>query len=298
MPDEEISAVRTAIVEVLSEAPGQRLLGAVLGNKFRTKMGRTIKDYGYRTLSDFVRENMAAEVTEIASGSNATFQLAEGMAASANPASKRPAKDAILPNADFLRIWKSPRSPYKLAIRKSDGEMRAILMKDQPNDDEIAVESPSSEEQKAIGSSFLEGHIPEEQRESFRSKLNEPNILWWKEWDTLFSEHLLPGAKAKWLKFRENRLLDLLDGALIEGGLAKEVLQYTRATILRPRNAGRAHRPADSTPVVALAGGYVPAPERTFRHTVFAALGQLSDDELRRVWLPVGVVYDILRRDR
>lgn len=297
MRDEEISAIRAAIVEVLRDAPEQRLLGADLGNRFRVKTGQTIRQYGYRTLSDFVREYMATEVSETARGSNAAFQLSEGVAASTNSAPDVQLKGAELPQADLLRIWKSPRSPYKLAVRKIDGEARAISINGQPNDDEVAVVSPSPEAQKAIGSSFLEGQIPEEHRELFRSKLNEPNCLWWKEWDTLFSKYL-PGVKARWLGFREGSLLDLLDVALNEGGLADEARKNVRAMMRRSRNSGPALRRAESTPVVALAGGHGAAQERTFRHSVFAALEQLSDEELRRVWLPVGLVYDILRRDR
>jgi hypothetical protein len=290
MPDEGVAAVRSAIIQVLRDAPEQRLQGAVLGNRFRSKTGRPLKDYGYKTLSDFVKENMLEKVSVEHGGVDLIFQLTEAGASSPRGETDVQPSDQGASATNLFRLWKSPRSRYKLAVRKSDGTARELSPTAAPNDNEIVLALPSAEQHMEIARRFLSEHVPEEHREEFASKIDPQNAFWWKDWDKLFRERL-PDAWGTWLDFRTSRLLNILDDALKEAGLSEDARARALRMVRESRGSGRA-------PLTSKAGDSARAPGRTFRQLVVSAIDRMSDEDLRRLWLPAGVLYDIFRANR
>lgn len=291
MADEEIADLRKTLIKALDGAPDKRLFGAVLGNRLRAEKARTIKDYGFPNLSDFVKRYMASEVSQTVGVSDTIFQLNESATSTPAAGPTAPLLVSGLPNIDLLRVWKSPRSSYAIAVRRSDGTARAVSVQSHSNDDEVVLTPPSSDAHEAIARSFVE-QLPAQHQEEFRSRIDERNPFWWREWETLFNARF-PEERSKWLKFRETHLLDQLDTALKAEGMSEDAVLTARDTVRRSRMTKR------SVASGAPAPGRIPGADGSaFRQAVLATVEQLSDEELRRIWLPAGVLYELLRTQR
>ncbi len=305
MPAEDVASAREAIVKILREHPGHKMSGALLGNRFRDRMsGRAFKDFGVESLSDFVKTHLAEVVVPHGRGPETSFALntpidsqgplneveqstvntiAAVISAETSPISTL--------SGDLLRLWKSPNASYKLAVDKRNGEARAIGPSTQPNEHEVALSPPSVDAHRDIAKKYLESRIAPEHRGEFESKLAEH--LWWLAWDDLF-RNLPRNHRIEWLTFRENALLDLLDDELARLDVPEDARATTRRMVQESRFARKTiqDRASGSTPS---------APRRieeshTLRQVIKAAVEHMSEDDLRKIWLPIGPIFDALRK--
>ncbi|HRI63036.1 MAG TPA: OST-HTH/LOTUS domain-containing protein [Polyangium sp.] len=306
MSSEEIAVARDLIVSLLRKAPARRLSGADLGNLLRERMKHSIKDLGATSLSAFVQQHLHDSVGMDITGLITTFyltdQVPESLATEVNqsdppavptPHPSQPAVAAATAG-DLLRLLKSPNASYRFSVRKSDGATRSISPIMQPDDDEVAIPVPSADHHKQIATKFINELIPDQHREAFRGKLETPS--WWEEWNVLFGQLLPANARLQWLNFRENGLLDIVDEELARQGVSDEARKTARVAIQR----SRIPHPIVRTPAMTESN---PARnpllrEQPLREIVRSVVEHMSDDELRRIWLPVGALVDAIRRNR
>jgi hypothetical protein len=296
MPAEEIDALRREIVKALQGAQGGQMLGALLGSRLRPALGgRTLKEQGYGTLSDFAKRHLAEVVSQDVGASDVVFRLNDSASSPAGAINSSFGSANLLPAApdDLFRIWKSPRFPYRLAVRKSNAAVRALRVGDVADDDEIVVVPPPAETHDAIAKRFIDEHLPEDLRGEFRSKIDERDPLWWRAWDALFNERL-PAGRSQWLRFREDQLFAELDRALTEAGLAEDLRPLVRSAMQRSRAQQHKPRPSDTAPRAPVVAGS--GADAALRNIVHAVIERMSEEELRRIWLPLGLVADALGR--
>jgi hypothetical protein len=291
MSEAEIADLCGAVLQLLREAPGQRLIGAVLGKRLRSLTGRTVKDHGFASLADFVRQHLHGDVSVVAGSADSVFELqsrADAQGAGTSPGhfnvdqSSYPARVT-----DLRKVWKSPRSPLTLRVRLRDGAVSAITRGSPVGEDEVDLVPPSAEDHKAIGRRFLETHVPEERRAPFVQHIEAAEGAWWLAWDPLFRD-MGPSARVDWLRFRDVELFALLDAALRSAGLTEEVARSAREAIDRTRMEARKNIVAQSPARVGSA----------LRQALLMTLEQMSEEDLRRIWVPAGLLHDALQRNR
>lgn len=283
MSESQVAALRDAVLAVLQRAPEQRLLGAMLGNQVRTLIGRTAKDLGFANLGDFVRQNLETEVRVTHGEKDLVFQLEPAGGAAVRPPAL--GSDAQTPTIqpDLRKIWKNPSSPLTLRVRVADGEVRALSQDVPCAEGEVALQSPTADLHKNLGREFLQERMSEEERVPFEEKIASSGP-WWQEWDKLFRAPG-PDLRIDWLRFREKRLMEALEAALREKGLTEGAFRHALDVIHRSRIVPRK---SESMPP---SGG-----RESLRAALISTLQAMSEDELRRVWVPAGLLADALLR--
>lgn len=279
MSGTEPDVFRDALVRSLQAAPGQRLSGADLGNRLRAHTGRTVKELGYPNLAEFVRVQLAGQVSMVQSSADLVFHLTSASAVAPEHV-PMPTSAPPLEVIDLRKVWKSPRGLFTIRVRRSDGSVRSASSSAPPSDDEVELVPPSAEQHRHIGRRFLEANVPEERRQPFAVQLDTNERAWWLGWEQLFRS-TGPNVRQDWLRFREAELMALLDAALRDSGLTEEIRRKAREAIDRTRTRARHDdlRPDDG-----------------LRQALVATLQQMSDEDLRRVWVPAGLLRDALLR--
>jgi hypothetical protein len=289
MQDAEVGHLRDEIVRLLREAEGRPVLGAVLGNRLRSRTGRTVKDLGFLHLRDFVQRHLPDEVKVTQAEFDVAFALASltpGDVAAAGATLGSQVSEELT-NIDLRRVWKNPRGYLTIVVRRTDGAVRAMPRGVSAGEDEVALASPSADDHKLIARGFLEAHVPEDKRTPFAATL-ETAEKWWEEWDPLFQDPG-PNLRKEWLRFREKGLFDRLDKALRDAGLTEDAVANARGAFDRARALSPV-RTRSSLPPPRGAG--------TLRQGLLEAIAHMSEEELRRVWVPAGLLYDALVEKR
>jgi hypothetical protein len=280
------------------------LSGADLGNQFRGKTNQTIKKFGVATLSEFVETQMTGEVTISGAGPETTFSLSPDVRATNAPDDA--SISAILPrlhsmpmesagtlssSSDLLRLWKSPNASYKLAVHRTSGAARALSNTAQPLDDEVVLSPPSAADHRRIAQRYVETHIPGDLRAEFESKLDRHQ--WWIEWDGIFRLQTRM-SRIHWLNFREQELLNLLDAELTNQGITEVARNAARETVHKSRIK---RNPAVSAAPLTPHLNMNDAPSgKTLKQAVISAIEHMEDDDVRRIWLPAGTLFDAFNR--
>jgi hypothetical protein len=95
------------------------------------------------------------------------------------------------------------------------------------------------------------------------------------------------GKHAKtWLDFRFNRLCNLFQERVRSLGASESVVAASLENLKRLKHKeGEISLPSDKTPI-----------SSSMRRVVLHSIGSMSEEDLRHVWLPVGAIFDALRR--
>ncbi len=132
--------ITEAILDFLRQAPQRRLPGALLGNKLQRHFGRSPREIGVGKLVDFVESHLANEVDIQRDGLLVTYSLRDEAAPSAFTHTSTPTSSASSHDPpDLWRIWRSPRSGYRLAVRHDDGSVRALDRDASPTEGETML---------------------------------------------------------------------------------------------------------------------------------------------------------------
>lgn len=284
-----IEGIKNRLRQVLNAAPDGRLMGAVLGNRFRTAEGRAIreigKELGFEDLKAFVKTYMSDEVTIVESESDSIFELidkssiAPEQRGEAKPFSPETSPEEV----QLFRLWRSPRNRFSLAVGRADGAVRVISRHEVVGDDEVKIEPTTAVQHDQIARRFLD-KIPEQHREAFESAIDTEKPRWWEDWNPLFQEHA-PHQRGEWLRFREHALVELLQKTLSSAGLSDTAVSQALQTILRSRRLPNATKPLGTD-------------RRALRDAILATIGVMSDEEISRLWVPAGLFYEALKKGR
>lgn len=278
--------ITEAILDFLRQAPQRRLPGALLGNKLQRHFGRSPREIGVGKLVDFVESHLANEVDIQRDGLLVTYSLRDEAAPSAFTHTSTPTSSASSHDPpDLWRIWRSPRSGYRLAVRHDDGSVRALDRDASPTEGETMLTPPSSDGHIAIAERFVEQQVPEPHRGAFRSRIKRDDPKWWLGWDELFRDLGLAPLRAAWMRTRSEELVALLREAVSTLGVPEAVQQAVVSNIKTTRA-----KPSDTKTE--------PRPRTDLRAALLVTIQRLSEEELRQVWVPAGLLYDAFNSTR
>jgi hypothetical protein len=193
--------------------------------------------------------------------------------------------------------WKAfvgPHGQHQLAVDALTGSLSTCRIADQPPEGTVAVPKLTGDEHRSIAKDFLPS-LPSESRPTFERALRETN--YWQSWNLALKDH--PDVFKEWLRWRREQILRMFGEKLQLLGVPADASMNAINAMgsLKPAltekpadtDINRDLRAKDPVPPTKPAG-------RTLHDLAHAAIDALQEDELRRVWLPLGAVADALRR--
>lgn len=284
MTIQQLDDVAARILELAAETPTKTISGGRLSELLKHQFpGFTLGDYGSRNLRAFIQDKLAGKLTEVGRrGTDIVYGLPEAVPP---PEVRLQPTPAAPVTKDIERVFRSPNAPFELHVNRDSGEIR-VFQKGAPIQDPwLRVRSATPDMLRQIAADFV-SEVPIDYREQLKQTLLDSPTAWWPKFAAYLGEKLL---YSQWLAFRRIRLRSALDTELEGLGVRRgregergsvtreEALEFSRATDLGPEDA----QPADD-----------------LRETVVRIVRDLPLSELRNLRLPVGDLYDALKRRR
>lgn len=263
---EVVAAIRRLVAEA----------GEIQGSKLALALKAVVPDwnaadFGARSLRDFV----ISSVEDVAVAGRSGMDVVYAISAPNKPASIDARPESA---ADPWRAWVSPGSPFALAFHHAGGNAMLIERTASPPDAHIRIEPTSVEEHRAIAREFLD-HLALPRRAALQEIVESPDEQWWRSW---LGELKKLDELASWNTFRHARLLELLVTRLEAAGFDEE----TRRAVAEAVKQSRQRRPSRRNSAQR---------SRTELSVVVAAvIRKMSDEDLRHLKLPIGLVMDVL----
>lgn len=292
---EQIAEARKALVAATEHAgPSRGLKGATAGGIVRNSVleipDLRVKDHGYSTLRDFIAREIP-ELIEIGlSGADPIYGLVSWPPLPT--LSERPINPDL---PDPWRVWVSPSSQRLLGVNRDTGAVRALPSSERPREGEVLLRPLAPAAHRKIAADYLENvDVDPSLKLALTRALENPSADWWREWNSALHGTL---ELSRWFRQRADALEEALKHALGEAGLTNEVSRTAFKLIAEKRShAGTTmsrdgqKRPAESSSVSS------PQSREELLGLLLAIVPQMSEEELRSLRLPVGLVIDTLRR--
>jgi hypothetical protein len=278
----EINDVASFARKLLRDASPNKLRGGQLSVLLKTNFpDLNLLASGFRNLRDFIAKNVP-EVIEVGrAGTDIVYGLREEQQ-SLFPESREAGGEQapgqvslvqqLLDNPKVWRTFASPESPYRLYL-VPPGRLRVLRPADTPEPTWFRVQPISGETLLQIGKDFV-SELSEPQRAPLAKCLTET-----KWWMPFFDAVRDLGLKTRWIIYRRRRIVAEFQRALMD---APPVVIHQEA----PHLVEKLH-----------AAEQPPAPSQTgmlARRVALAAVGRMTEAELRALSLPLGYVMDAL----
>lgn len=256
--------------------------GEILGAKLAMDLKAAVPDWsaanhGARSLRDFIVTHVPGVAVVGRSGMDVVYRPVSSAGESAGAVPTR----AL--SGDAWRTWVSPSSPFALAFNAADGSAIVVKRTDEVPNGHVLVEPATVQEHRAIAGDFL-SRAPESALESLKDIVASPEQHWWRRWLTEMEKL---GQLSAWNAFRHERLRELLKSRLEEAGVAQPVLEAAAGAVAQGRRSRQREARVKE-----------PRNDGGIRALVVSVVGRMSDEELRDLRLPVGLVLDVLNEKK
>jgi hypothetical protein len=198
--------------------------------------------------------------------------------------------------AEAWKAFSNPKVELVTIIDRHSGKIDvAPSSQTEFKDGWISLGKISPEEYRSMAEDFLTRLPPSSGKEQLQNTLKISDF--WPRWSLTLNGLRAEGIFKDWLSFRIQHIADMFEQRLSQLDLSTEVLERARHSFKESRQ-----------PVVRQKADWVREPAKReyvdprqppgFRTVILQSLNSLSDEELRRIWLPVGVLLDVLKRSR
>ncbi len=262
------------------------MLGVHLGSALRGTF-RDFQPFHYRcrNLREFIRVHVPAVAEKGRSGQDVIYTIVS--AEKAENAAKPPSSPTT-PTSDRLptqggydwKAYSNPGYPFVIGANRHSGVLRTFPQGSVPPEPWVIIPKPTSEIHIEIAREFV-STLSEPCRANLEAVLRDP------KWYVRFSATALRnGCSREWQAFRRDKLIERFESSL------RELSISTTAGVLRhspvPMKRLSVHAMAEPAPPI--------GEEARFRDLVRKVILELPLDDLRSLKLPVGVVFDVLKR--
>jgi hypothetical protein len=278
----ESAKIADRVLAIFRELPNRPILGSILGLQIKTHFPDfDPAAYGCRNLRHFLQLHLSQIEETGRRGQDVEYALKPaGSTVQPSPvydAAEAPKAGTTVAPTPPIRhdLWKtfvSPSGAYQMYVdpnqhnfqilRRGETAPLAPWVKVSPCPEEVHID---------IAREFLQHVSDPEHRRELESVLGSG--IWWVEFLRITR---LRGLDKDWVKFRRLRLSQELERTLSAIGVpfSAAAEAWPRATLRTPMR--------------------MPLPDEQMRSALQRAVGRLSQEELRRIWLPVGIVIDEL----
>jgi hypothetical protein len=188
----------------------------------------------------------------------------------------------------FWRAFSNPNTVYTVVLNKITGEL-SLKKNDEPvREPFIRVEKVSREEYRQIAWDFLP-QLDEAQRIEFRQSLSLDDF--WPHWSALINKYKKEGVLDTWLQWRTERIRTIFENRLKLADVTSTVTEQAVNQLTQPPKK----RPLSHQARATRDDIEKNIDEDQLRKIIHTAIDKLSLEELRRIWLPLGIITDILK---
>jgi hypothetical protein len=262
--------------------------GSCLGKAVTERFPDLRGDPEYSRLSRFIRDHCANRIVPVGSRGKDDIYKYVPEGGTASPIAK------VRKQPSVWDVFQRPGAEGRLTINKLTGEVRISLQEEDSSDTFAPVASVNPEEHRAIAVDFLE-KVVEASRAELQAALAQEN--YWSRWSKVLDRVAV--HKQAWNEFRSKRLCELFGKRLRDHGLAEKVIATSMQQLVlgkkekanRTKNGGVLSPPSGRRVTV----GESKLSPADLRAVIRTAIETMSEDELRRLSLPLGDVLDALR---
>lgn len=288
---DQAQEISSKIVQLIREAPGGTILGVRLGASLRAFFP-TFHPYAYRcrNLRQFVQTYVPAVSEKGRSGADVIYTIADGPVGNTAYIPQRTSPpDPTEQEQEYVGLpmssynWKAysnPGHPFVVAANRETGALQALPQGSNPPPPWIILPKPTAEFHAEIANEFASS-LAEPSRTSLRALLRDPK--WFLRFTGIATKE---GLGTKWAAFRRRKLIERLNSSLRESAIPS--IPRVSRTFETPSQV-----PAKRVAGTGVATG---SEEVAFRDLVCKVVSELPLSELRSLKLPVGVVFDALKR--
>ena len=276
------------IIETAQKRP--TTLGSHLGAELIKAFPELRGNPAYPGLKRFIQTNCAGRVVRVGDhGGDDVYQcVAEGDAPP--PAAVPP----TIPTA--WDVFQRPGAEGRLAVNPATGELRVALNEQASLGDFAVIASVTPAEHRTIAQGFVEKVDPVSRLE-LEQALAQEN--YWPHWSRLVNQKGV--YKQDWVTFRFERLCEVFRARLRAHGMNDALIGTGMEHLLqekRERERPLKEIAASLTSARSPLSGRKQPSSADIRAMVHAAVDSMGENELRRLWLPLGDVLDALRLPR
>jgi hypothetical protein len=192
---------------------------------------------------------------------------------------------------DLWKAFSNPNYQSVIAINKGTGDMLVVAPDAELQAELTPVPKVTDEEHRAIARGF----VPQSNvyiRQKLASVLDHQH--YWNEWNKVINAQR-DGTYRTWIEWRGQQILNLfqrrLESAHLPDELIKAFVRRMSTKLYRNKSTsaslGEHTSPTDVSPSLA-----------HLRELVHAAVDLMSEEELRQIKIPVGVVVDVTGKQR
>lgn len=236
---------------------------------------------GVRNLREFISRYVPAVAIVGRSGMDVLYGL-QGTA---------PTLPSPRSSSSAWRVWASPKSKSTLLLSRTTGTVAVVPRDSQDDPSLLRLDPPSSDVHEAMAREFLT-----QLRDPLRQELADalPRASWWVEWARLLRS---TPDEDSWLKLRRERLLAEFRERLGEAEFPEAAAAAAVAALSQPHVPRQISKQFDPTKLMpkelALSRPNDKGLEN-LRRLVREVVSRMTEEDLRALKLPVGLVSDLL----
>jgi hypothetical protein len=279
------------IVEVILRRAtfSPRVVGAQLGNSVRQAFPSLNIKLEYGGLQSFIKQHCQGKLFWVGkNGPDDVYTTVQP----ATPETNLNTSEQI--SAPFWQAFANPERNFIPVINLASGSFASVPNGQTPPAGFVEVKKLTEDEHRTFAKEFLL-FVDHQDRAILGPIVSKNNF--WPEWSERITVQAFGRYRSKWLTYRFHRILNSLEARLSELGISEQmrlgILEKVKESKDPRRNAERAE--AANRAVSSVAMSQISGNLSELRQLAHKAIDSMGEDELRRLWVPLGAVGDVLK---
>lgn len=269
-----------------------KIMGSTLGSRLRSKFPDIdLKEYG--GLKRFIENNCKDEVVTVRGrGRLDAYTHVSHTPPGVTSESQR---DLLqIPQGESESIWRvfsNPNLPLEVLVNSKTGRPMISSDGESVSESFINIDKISREEYRDMAWEFLPV-VNESRQAELRKALDLEDF--WPRWAKLVNKNRADGTFERWREWRKEHIIRLFENRLKLANLPDHIIR--KASTAFKESQEYVHRMKQPKPT---GGGELTkhnSGAHSLRDVVHSAIDRMSEDELRRISLPAGIVVDIISK--
>lgn len=280
---DQVQEISEKIVQLINGTPERTILGVRLGAALKANFPE-FQPYEYRcrNLRQFIGKYIPAVSEKGRSGADLVYTVSSGTGEAPltqsreSPASTESEYVRLPTNSYNWKAYSNPAYPYVVVANRETGVLQTIPEGSSAVSPWVIVPKPTAAVHSNIASEFVSG-LPEPMRTNLGQLLRD------QKWYVRFSSVALRnGLGPRWASFRRAKLSERFNSSLRDLAI--------------PEFPGSRPSQSETTHLVVPTLAAAADEESNFRDIISKVVSELPLSELRALKLPVGAVFDALKR--
>lgn len=266
-----------------------RITGSDLGSAIYREFPEIDFREAYGGLKQFIQSHCSGEVVivgkqgldDIYALSNSEFLSGENNSSAAST------------RATAWQAFTNPNTRFELVVRPESGQIMTKRLEDSTPEDAVVIPKISTEDYRKMCREFLK-QLDDDQRPQLEAVLVEEDF--WPSWSYLINAFRPQGVYARWLRWRITAIQQLLNDRLRDIGVPDVLVLTVAQAVFRSRESHQKNSivPARQSHVIDVPRQTVTEDLQGLAHQ---AIDRMSENQLRQMWLPLGSIFDAIRRN-